>query len=96
MQVVVQQFADDEAGGFVVSCAECHLRVDDDVIFSLRDIMMKCTVDDTTVANDDGLEEILFPFLVPVFVFGFLISIFHLRIRQGKIGEGFFERILIV
>lgn len=41
LQVTIQQFAYDEACCLVVPCAECHLRIDDDVIFCLWDIVVK-------------------------------------------------------
>ena len=96
MQIVVQQFTDNEAGRFMMACTECHLRVNDDIVFYLRNVVVKGAVNDTAVANDNGLEEILLPFLIPVFVFRFLISIFHLCIGQRKIGKSFFEGILTV
>ena len=55
----LSQFAYDEACCLVVPCAECHLRIDDDVIFCLWDIVVKSAVNDTTVSDNDGLEEVL-------------------------------------
>lgn len=75
LKVGLQQFADDEAGGFVMSRSECHLRIDDDVVFRLRHVVVESAVDDTAVADDDGLEKVLLPFFVPVLVFGFRIGI---------------------
>ena len=82
LKVGFQQFAYDEAGGFVVSCSEGHLRIDDNVVFCLRYIVVEGAVDDATVTDDDGLEEVLFPFFVPVLVFCFLISI-----GRGSVGQ---------
>ena len=75
----------------MVSRAECHLRIDDDVIFSLGNIIVESAVDDTAVSDDDGLEEVLFPFFVPVFIFGFHITVFYLCVGQGKVGKCLFE-----
>ena len=91
LQVTIQQFAYDEACCLVVPCAECHLRIDDDVIFCLWDIVVKSAVNDTTVSDNDGLEEVLLPFLVPVFVFGFYEIIFYLCIGQREVCKCFFE-----
>ena len=55
----------------MVSGTESHLRIDDDVVFGLRVILVEGTVNHAAVVDDDGLEEILFPFLVPVLVFRF-------------------------
>ena len=64
----------------MVSCSEGHLRIDDDVIFRFGDILVESAVDHTSVSDNDGLEEILFPFLVPVLVFRFGICISNIRI----------------
>ena len=53
-----------------MSCAESHLWIDDNVILCLGNIVVESTVDDTAVTNHNRLEEILFPFLIPVFIFG--------------------------
>ena len=58
----------------MVSRAERHLRIDNDVILSLRVVGMESAVDNAAVADYYGLEKILFPFLVPVLVF---------RLRNG-------------
>ena len=58
----------------MVSGTESHLRIDDDVVFGLRVILVEGTVNHAAVVDDDGLKEILFPFLVPVLVF---------RLRDG-------------
>ena len=47
--------------------AECHLRIDDDVIFSLGNIIVESAVDDTAVSDDDGLEAPLIESLQEVF-----------------------------
>ena len=62
-----------------------HLRIDDNVIFCLGNIMVESTMNDTAISNHDRLEKILFPFLIPVFVFSLCKSVFDLRVRQRKL-----------
>ena len=50
----------------VMSRAEGHARIDGDVVFAMREILMKTAVDDASVADDDRLEVIAFPLFVPV------------------------------
>ena len=52
-------------------------------------IFVECTVNHTTVTDDDGLEEILFPFFIPVFIFRFLVIVFYFCIRQREAGKCF-------
>ena len=69
----------------MVSCTECHLRINHDVVFSLRVVFVEGTVNYTAVVDDDGLEEILFPFFVPVFVFRFRDGVGNGCIRYREI-----------
>ena len=67
-QIRVEQIADDEACGLMVARAECHLRIDDDVVVSLWVVLVEGAVYDAAAIHHDGLEEVLFPLLVPVLV----------------------------
>ena len=55
----------------MMSRAESHLRIDNDIISCLGYIFMEGTMDNTSVVDHNRLKEILFPFLVPVLVFCF-------------------------
>lgn len=95
-EVHVEQLVDDEAGGFVVACAEGHLRVYGDVIFSFRNIVVEGAVYYTAVADDDGLEEIAFPFFVPISVFGFEIIVADVCVKQREIIQCLLKGFFIV
>ena len=78
-----------------MSSSESHLRIDYNIVFCFRNILMKCTVDYTTVFYHDRLEKILFPFLVPVFVFRFGNGISNLGVGYRKVCQCFFQGIFI-
>ena len=74
----------------MVPCAESHLRVNQNFILSLRGVFMERAVNAATVTDDDGLKEVLLPFLVPILVFGFFNGIFHSSVGQGEARNHFF------
>ena len=78
-----------------MSGSESHLRIDYNIIFSLRVVMMKGAVYHAAVFYYDRLEKILFPFLVPVFVFRFGNGISNLGIGYRKVCQCFFQGIFI-
>ena len=78
-----------------MSGSESHLRIDDNVIFSTRIIVVECTVYHAAVVDDDRLEKILFPFLVPVFVFRFGNGISDFRIGYREVFQCFFQGIFV-
>ena len=75
----------------MMSCAESHLRVYYNIIFCFRNIMVECTVNYTPVSDNNRLEEILFPFFIPVLVFCLSVSIGDLCIGQWKVCDGIFN-----
>ena len=79
----------------MVSGTESHLRIDDDVVFGLRVILVEGTVNHAAVVDDDGLEEILFPFLVPVLVFRLCDGITDACVGYRKIFYHLLERSLV-
>ena len=79
----------------MMSRAESHLRIDNDIISCLGYIFMEGTMDNTSVIDHNRLKEIFFPFFVPVFVFRFNVCISDLRIGQRKFGYCIFYCIFI-
>ena len=86
-QVGVEQVADDEARGLVMSRAESHLGVDDDVVVGLGVVLVEGAVDDTAAVHHDGLEEVLLPLLVPVLVLHLLGVEGDGDILHGEVGK---------
>ena len=74
----------------MMSCAECHLWVDYNIVFRFGHICMECTVNHATVSDYYWLEEVLFPFLVPVLILCLYIAVSDLRIGQRKISKRVF------
>ena len=66
-QIHFQNFSDHQTCCFVMPGAKRHFRIDNNVIFSHRNILVKRTVNYTFFANHNGFKVMLFPFLVPVF-----------------------------
>ena len=79
----------------MMSRAESHLRIDNDIISCLGYIFMEGTMDNTSVVDHNRLKEILFPFFVPVFVFRFNVRIGDFRIRQREVGYRILYRAFI-
>ena len=96
LQVAVQQFTDDEARCLVMTCAEGHLGIDDDIVGHLWYVVVEGAVDDATVAYHDGLKKILLPFFIPILVFGFYVAIGNGCIRQREGGHGLAYRIFVI
>ena len=65
----------------MVSCTECHLRIDYNVIFRFWHIVMKGAVNYATITDYDWLEEVFLPFFIPVLIFGFYVVVSDFRIR---------------
>lgn len=83
-EVHAEQMAYHHAGGGVMTGAESHLRVNDNVVFSVRHIFVESAVDNAFAFNLNGLEIIAFPFLIPVSALNFLK--FHLELcLHGKL-----------
>ena len=53
---------------FMMACPECHFGIDDYFVTNVGYIGMECTVYYAFVIDDDRLEIVFFPFLVPVLV----------------------------
>ena len=79
----------------MMSSSESHLRIDYNIIFSLWVVMMEGAVYHAAVFYHDRLEKILFPFLVPVFVFRFGNGISNLGVGYRKVCQCFFQGIFI-
>lgn len=50
---------------------------------------LKGAVNNTAVANDDGLEEILFPLLVPILILRFYVRVSDVCVGYREFGNGF-------
>lgn len=74
---------------------ESHLGIDDNVVFSFGNIGMEGAVNHAAVFDDDGLEEILFPFFVPVLVFRFADGVGKGYTFQRKLGQHIVQGFLV-
>ena len=67
--VVRQQVFHHEAGGGVVAGAEGHAGVDDDLVAGVGGVGVEGAAHHYLIADDDGLEVVFLPFVVPVLAF---------------------------
>ena len=95
-QVRVEQVADDEACGLVMTRAKGHLGVDDDVVVGLGVVLVEGAVDDAAAVYHDGLEEVLLPLLVPVLILHLLCGEGDGGVFHGEVGEDGLQRLLVV
>ena len=96
LQVGIEQVADDEARGLVMSCAEGHLRIDDDVEVSLRVVLVEGAVDDATAVYHDGFEEVLLPLLVPILILHLFGGEGDGGVLHGEVGQDSLQRLFVV
>lgn len=90
VEVHGEQLPEHKARGSMMSGAEGHLGVDDNIIATLGNILMEGTVDDTLAVDDNGFEVIFLPFAVPVASLDYSVADGKLRLHR-EIGENCVE-----
>ena len=78
-----------------MSGAERHLRINHNVIFCLRIVLVEGAVNYASVTDDNGLEKVLFPFFIPVFVFRFGDCIRKRNVFHREVPDHFFQGFFI-
>src|SRR5574344_468852 len=79
----------------MMSCSESHLRIYKNLILSFWSIIMECTVYAASVINNDRLEIILFPLLIPVLILCMNNGILNVYSFKRKITYHIIKLILI-
>ena len=98
--VIVEQTPDHLRRRLVMSRTEGHLGVDAHVVVGLGHVAVEGGGDDTPGmfgrTDDDGLEIVLFPLLIPIAVLGFCHLVSDGHTRNGEVFYGLPEGVLIV
>ena len=95
-QVEFQQRGNHESGGAMRACAESHSGLDADAQGSderrqRRVALLASVVDDALVANEDWVESLHLPSLVPVFLFSFLDGVADNCLVNRELADGLLE-----